>query len=297
MIRFFLFPALAGVSFAACLPITGGRILGRDLALADSRFSALPATLTVGIPPVAGAKRIFAAAELQRLARANGISITDPVDLCFEIPTRLVGEEEAVAAMRRSLPGGAVLTISELAKFEVPAGDLEFPLAALEPPQAGGVQLWRGSVRYAESRKAPFWARVVVTDGYAAVIPTRDLRPDSPIGADALRIESRTGPLGREKLARSIEEVAGRAPRRLLKAGAAVPTGLLYDPPSVRRGDAVTVEVRSGPAHLHFDAVAEGAARDGEMIELRNPVTGRTFKARLDSGSRAVLVLGSGEKL
>src|ERR1700733_11048018 len=116
---------LSGLASAACLPITGNRILGRDLALADPQFSALPATLTVGFAPSPGTKRIYSAAELQRLARANGIASTEPVALCFQLPMRQIGEEDAAAAMRRVLPDGASLKIVELPKIDVPAGELE----------------------------------------------------------------------------------------------------------------------------------------------------------------------------
>ncbi len=52
-----------------CLPVTGNRILGRDLALADARFSSLPASLTSGVQ--SGARRktnLLPTLELQRLA-------------------------------------------------------------------------------------------------------------------------------------------------------------------------------------------------------------------------------------
>jgi hypothetical protein len=33
------------------------------------------------------------------------------------------------------------------------------------------------------------------------------------------------------------------------------------------------------------------------MLELRNPSSGKTFRARLDSGSKAVIVVGAGQVL
>lgn len=98
---------LMGVSsaaFGACLPVAGSRILGHDLALADPRFAALPATLSVGFAPEPGMIRNFAAAELQRLARANGFQIGDATDVCFELSMRALGATDATVAMRRSLP-------------------------------------------------------------------------------------------------------------------------------------------------------------------------------------------------
>src|SRR5579863_9918852 len=86
--------ASSGSAYAGCIPVTGNRILGRDLALADPRFSALPASLTVGFAPPPGAERIYAAPELQRLARANGITVTGAGDICFELPMVHLKEDD-----------------------------------------------------------------------------------------------------------------------------------------------------------------------------------------------------------
>ena len=66
------------------------------------------------------------------------------------------------------------------------------------------------------------------------------------------------------------------------------------EPPAVHRGDPVRVEVRSGAARLHFDAVAEAPASAGATVELRNPINGKTFKARLDSPRTAIVDLPGG---
>jgi flagella basal body P-ring formation protein FlgA len=300
MTKFLLLLATSsGIAFAGCIPVTGNRILGRDLAFADARFSALPASLTVGFTPAPGTKRVFATLELQRLARANGISAGDPEDVCFELTMLRLKEEDVYAAMRRSLPVQAALKIVELVHFDVPAGRVEFPIEGLEPPAPSnhGVQLWRGNVKYAETRRMAVWARVEITVKATAVVANKDLPANVPISAASLRIEDRTGPLDREKAATRIEEVQGRMPKRSLQAGAVVPLAILVDAPTVRRGDPVAVEVWSGPARLQFQAIAESSARDGDIIDLRNPFNGKTFKARLDPGARALVVITAGQKL
>src|SRR5580704_15920199 len=77
--KFFLllFLTLPAVISARCLPVTGDRIVGADLASADTEFATLPATLQLGYAPSPGASRVFTAIELQRIARANGIQATD----------------------------------------------------------------------------------------------------------------------------------------------------------------------------------------------------------------------------
>jgi flagella basal body P-ring formation protein FlgA len=293
--------AFPAISFAGCLPVAGNRILGRDLARADVRFSALPADLTVGFAPSPGASRIYPAAELERLARADGILLSDPREICFELTMTQLQQNDVAAAMLRALPlelevKAQDLKIVELSKLPVPAGQIEFPLEGLEPagPTSAGVQLWRGYVKYADTRKAVCWARVALNTHYTVVVADRDLPVNSPVNATSVRVESRTGPLQRSRTATRIEEVAGRVPNRAVRAGETIPLAILTVPPQVRRGDPVTVDVQSGLAHLQFDAVAEGSANEGDVIELRNPSSGKTFRAKLNSGSRAVVVVAGG---
>jgi flagella basal body P-ring formation protein FlgA len=300
----FLLPVLSSCAFAACIPIHSDRILGRDLAIADARFAAVPATQVIGFAPAPGTVRIFQPAELARIARANGIPAPDPArvpgtgDACFEIPMRRISEEEVVRAMRRSLPAGAELRIVEVARGEVAAGEPEFPIAGLEPPapSGNGAQLWRGSVKYTDSKKMQTWARVMVTERLSAVVAVRDLPPNVAIDAAALRVEARTGPIRHGNVALRVEDAVGRVPKRSVTAGSLIPVDILGEAPAVRRGDAVRVEVRSGSARLLFDAIAEKEARNGEMVDLRNPANGRTFRARLE-GSKAVIVIGAEKQL
>ncbi len=290
--------ASLGLVWAGCLPVSGNRILGSDLAAADARFAALPATLTIGFAPAPGAKRVYSGAELQRIARANGMTVADYGEICFALSMRQLTKESVGQAMRRSLPEGATLKVVETTNAAAPAGTIEFPLAGLEPPSplTPGVQLWHGHVTYAETRQQPIWARVELSVTVTAVVAARDLAANKLIGAASLRIETRTGPLDRMKAATRIEDVAGRMPKRSLEAGSIVPLSVLAEAPTVRRGDAVEVEVQSGLARVRFEAVAENAAREGDIIELRNPANGKTFKARLEAGPRALVVIAGGPK-
>jgi flagella basal body P-ring formation protein FlgA len=299
MTRLLLAAALPSFAFAVCFPVTGPRILARDLALADPRFSVLPSTLAVGFAPEPGGKRIYTTAELERLARANGVKVENPADICFELPLRHVLESDAETAMRQSLSADAELKIVELAKSDVPSGQIEFPLDGLEPPSPAnpGAQLWRGYVKYADTRRAPIWARVSILVHYTAVIANKDLPMNGVVDSAQVRIETRTGPLAREKAASRIEEVNGRLLKRAVSAGAPIPLASLTDVPAVRRGDSVQVDVESGAAHLRFAAVAETSASEGDMIELRNPLSGKTFRGRLDHGPRVLLVVTLGQSL
>jgi flagella basal body P-ring formation protein FlgA len=280
-----------------CLPVSGDRITGRDLALANPAFAALPATLTVAYAPVPGTRRVFAQAELVRVARANHINASNPAEVCFEIPMRQIEDTDVLSSMRRSLTADVELSLVELPKTTVPAGRVEFPLSGLEP-EAKGVRIWRGYVGYGETLRMRIWARVKVCRRVQAVVAAADLALNVPIGAAHLRLETVSTPIGPEqRVAQRMDEVLGRVPRKAVAAGSTIPLAILDTPPTVRRGDAVKVEVRSGPARIQIDAIAEKAARPGDMLELRNPASGKVFRARLEGGAKATIVVGAGQSL
>jgi len=289
-----LIAALAAVSLSyggTCLPVTGDRILGRDLALAVPAFAALPANLTVAYAPAPSAKRVFAEAEIARIARANNIKLAIPEEVCFEIPMHEIEDTDVLSSMRRSLTADAELTLVELPRASVPVGRLEFPLTGLEPA-VKGARIWRGFVSYGETLRMRIWARVEVRRRLDAVVAVADLALNVPIDAAHLRLETVSAPIGPDRqVAQHIEQVLGRIPKKTVSAGSTIPLAILDIPPTVRRGDAVKVEVLSGPARIQIDAVAESAARDGEMVQLRNPSTGKIFRARLEGGAKAIIVV------
>lgn len=282
--------ALQSALAAPCLPVVSDRILGRDLALADPRFAALPATLIVGWAPAPGAKRTLSPAELTRLARANRVDLADPAELCFEVPVQQLDSAEALLQMRRVLPDTEIAVL-EISRSPVPPGQPEFPLSGLEPATAAHpeIRLWRGFVRYADTKRVPVWARVSVSRAQMTVIAKSDLPANLPIGAPSVALERRS--VYSPGIALRLEDVVGRVPKRSLRAGDPIPLSTLETMPDIRRGDVVTVEVRSGTARLRLSAVAERDAHSGDLLELRNPASGKTFRARLD-GPKAVVVVG-----
>ena len=274
------------------MPVTGDRILGRDLALAEPALAGLPATFAVSFAPAPGERRVLASAELGRIARSHGISTSELSEVCFELPVRKLSREEISAAMMRSLPSSAHVEIVELGKTDAPPGEIDFPSSGLEPADAAGNRLWRGSVRYAPTRKLAVWARVKVLDEYTAVVAARDIPAGVVVEEGWLRLEKQSGVLPREPFARRIEDAAGLVLKRPVKSGAPLPLATLSVPLAVRRGETVRVDVASGWARLHFEAVAESDAREGDQIALRNPISGKTFRAKVGGNGRATVVIG-----
>jgi flagella basal body P-ring formation protein FlgA len=278
---------------ADCRPVVGRRILGGDLALADPRFAALPASLTLGFASAPGTVRTFTALELERIARTNGIHAGNFEEICFTLPMMRLKEEDVTAAMRRSLPQDAALRVVEMSKSDVPVGEVEFPMQGLVPatPANPSVQLWRGAVKYAESLRFDIWARVEVSAPARVVVPVMDLPSGVPVSLSALGVEVRAFTLSGERPLSKPDDVTGKLPRHLIRAGSPITRMDLIDAPIVRKGDVVTVQVESGLAHLRFDALAVEPGRAGDVVELRNPSNGKAFRARLEAGPSALIVI------
>jgi len=283
-------------AFAGCVPVAGDRIIGSDLALADSRLGAVPASLVIAPAPVPGSQRVLAAADVRRLAQANGIRLADASELCFEVRVHKLSVQEVSDAMRVALPVSVEVTIVERPSRDVPFGDLIFPLQGLSPAGvAEGIpQLWRGFVRYARTRRVEVTARVRLTQQMTAVVLADDVAEGQVIGANLLRLKSWSGPVQRFPVALHVSDVLGHVSTRNLKAGGLIPLALLERPAIVHRGDEVAVEVVSGAARVRMSAFAERSGKDGEMIHFRNPVNGRIFQARLEGGKAVVVVAPTG---
>src|ERR1700732_2153305 len=100
------------LAISACFPVTGERILMRDLAAANTAFAAADAEQIIGFAPAPGAQRRFSAGELSRLAAANG-GVTEPLAVCFERKLTPLTKEQVMSALRASLPPGAELELLE----------------------------------------------------------------------------------------------------------------------------------------------------------------------------------------
>jgi flagella basal body P-ring formation protein FlgA len=90
----------------------------------------------------------------------------------------------------------------------------------------------------------------------------------------------------------SIADLAGRIPRRTIKAGMVVQKEWLDAPRLVQRGDMLKVEVISGGAKLEAEGLAENSGALGQIIFVQNLESKRRFRARVESQGR-VSVKGS----
>jgi flagellar basal body P-ring formation protein FlgA len=288
-----MIPILLLAVLAGCLPVEGPKVTAADLARADVRFEGLAPGTAFGYSPAPGAHRIFRRAELARLAASQNLSLDGGADICVMRALEPLDPERLLDSMRAALaPLEARIELLETAKFQVPLGKLEFPASGLTRPSPGtpgAAVIWRGYVRYAGGSRYPVWARVKVSVAGTRIVAVEDLRPGRAIQAGQVREETGGGFPAGDPLASTLAEVVGRVPRRAIPAGSSIARTALALARDVERGDPVRVEASAGSASVELAGHAETGGAVGDTVVVRNPGSGKSFKARvLGKGSVAV---------
>ena len=276
-----------------CALVEGDRIRAGDLARLRPLFSALDANLELAYAPAPGLRRVFSSAELGRLARRHGLIDASVEAVCVERVSERFSRERVIEAMRRSLGEGVRIEVVDWDRRLAPRGVLEFPLSGLAGPPSGppAEVLWRGRIRTASGRTAPVWARVKVGVERRLLVARRDLAAGRPVEADDLE-ERLVEVFPRVTLTPvTAEEAVGAVVRRRIRAGEVVTAEALKLAPEVKRGDRVEVAVEGAVARLRLEALAETSGRRGDAVLVRNPVTGRRFKATVEGPGRLAVRL------
>lgn len=267
------------LALAACVAVPAGsdKIVAGDLAPRSPVFAEVDAAAFIGWAPAPGVRRVFSVAELRRTAARLGAAAIPDTPLCVERATAPLNRDRILAALQPRIPQGEIRLLG-FSRAPAPEGELVFPRNGLR--RSAGSSYWYGYIRYAAGRRFAVWAKVVVV--VPAVVAAVDLAPGRPIEAAQLRVETRedVSALG------SVEPAIGKCPRRLIRAGTAILPQWLEAAPEIVRGDAVTVEVQSGEAHLTLEGLAETSAAHGQRITVRNPETQKRFYARVEGKGR-----------
>jgi len=278
-----------------CKVIANDRILGEDLAKALPSFlNKIPGDAVIGYSPVPGARRVFKSVELQRIGTPYGVTVAPDAEACFEWSLQPLNEDVVRAAIRDSLQSpDARIDVLSISGSQAPAGKVSFPISGLLASTITGPDTpvsWRGEVLYHGSRKFSIWARVRISLTMTRVVATQLVLPGQTVAPDQVRIESYDDFPLRNDIARNLEEVVGRMPRRALRTGLPVFRADLIEPFQVQRGDLVDVTAIAGAAQLHVPAVAETPGRQGDLITLKNAHSGKTFRARVEGKDKALVI-------
>jgi len=279
-----------------CEMISSDQISGADLARALPAFSSIPKDAVVSFSPVPGGRRIFMFPELQGVAKKYAISAPENSKACFEWPLEPLTEDKVRAAIRATLQAPeARVEVLAMGKAQGPVGKLVFPLSGLSASTSVDPSTpvtWRGEVQYHSSHKFAVWVRVRVAATMTRVVATELILPGRAVTAKQVRLETYDDFPLRNDIARSLDEVIGRVPRRAIRAELPVFRTDLMEPYQVQRGEIVQVTAISGGTELSMEAVAQSSGRQGDTISLKNERSGKTFLARIEGKDRALVVVG-----
>jgi flagella basal body P-ring formation protein FlgA len=287
-----LLPAAAAAP-ASCQPVAADRIYGHDLAAAVPALAGLPPDLVAGYAPVPGLTRVFHPAELRRLAKAHDLAGAGiAANVCFAWPLSPLTRDNIRAAIEKTLAGRNLqLEIVEQSLAPAPAGELVFPLAGLSAVSDKPV-IWRGYVSYAGTRRFAVWVNARITVEETHLVSSVALRVGEPAVYGRLRLENYHGPLLREKAFTSLPQLTNLIARRDIPVGATLREDMFEIAKEVERGDLVTVLIENGAAHITTQGIAGQAGRRGEIIAVRNPKTGRPYRARIEDKGTVLVVPG-----
>ncbi|HXB69088.1 MAG TPA: flagellar basal body P-ring formation chaperone FlgA [Candidatus Acidoferrales bacterium] len=283
--------ALASFALAGCLAVGTGSdyILAKDLAPAFPALAEVAPDTPLVPAPMPGAPRIFRVPELGRLSVRFNVTPAPEGEICIQRPVAVPDRARILEAMQQQLPE-ARIDILDISRQPAPEGPFEFPLSGLRQGITGGY--WNGFVRYGSNHRFAVWAKVKVLVTAARVVAAVELKPGRPIDNAQLRLETREEAPGADAYALTIEDVAGRVPRRTIAAGAAIRLPWTEAAKDVLSGDTVSVEVTNGGAHLEFEAQAQASGSAGQIIPVLNPVSNKRFPARVQ-GKGKVSVVGT----
>jgi flagella basal body P-ring formation protein FlgA len=276
----------------ACVEVSTDRVFGQDLARREPAFAVLSPELALTYAPLPGTQRVLSHRELLAFLRRNGVEPAQPLrEICIERKTEPLREEDLIAALERAvnLPDVHV-EIVDYPRQRMPPGILQFQSGAAPaaPARSDLPVLWTGRLLY-DGRSASIWVKAVIWVEHTVVVASEDLPAGVAIRPGSLRLEPmREFPLGRRS-ANGLEQVIGRKPRRPIRKASQVALADLDPLWQVFQGDKVLVRVVAGATHLTLEAVALSSGRLGDEVSLRNPITGRVFRAVVDARGTALM--------
>jgi flagella basal body P-ring formation protein FlgA len=281
---------------AACIAVPSDRILARHLAGAVPLFQGLDPETPVGFAPMPGTQRILPGHELVLLAQRHGVVVIPGAvipDVCVQREVQVILRDEMNAALVAALAiADANLELLEFTSQALPPGRLEFQRAALNKPPPSAPEspvMWRGRLIYDGQHSVVVWARVRITVERPFLIAAEEIPAGTVVRANQVKIASgRQFPFSGPSLDSS-EQVIGKVTRRGIAVGQRIVLGVLEEPKEVARGERVHVRVVDGLATLSFEGTAESAGKKGESILVRNPASGRNFRAVVEEKGKVVV--------
>ena len=278
-----------------CASARGAWLTSGEASAVVREFAALPPETKLIRAPDPGVERRISGPELQSIGRRHGIAVAETGGFCLKRTTRAIPEAGFRDALGRALsPGGLPFRLLEHSREHLPEGRLVFRasrLRVLDP--AEGKAHWRGELKDDEGRSFPVWVELQFTGREDYPAARRDLRAGDTLRSSDIEWKSRPLFPGRSAPGNGWE---GQVLRRSVRAGEAISNSVFRPPPAVSPGEPVSVEVASGSARLMLEGSAETGGRPGDRVLVRNPTSGKKFRASIVGRARVRVQIAEGER-
>ncbi len=124
------------------------------------------------------------------------------------------------------------------------------------------------------------------------MVAARTIKPGELISLADVKTVPYSGPLRRLPVIHDDHELAGKCAVRPIEEGTVLAETMLAKPQDVERQQIVTVHIQFGAASIETQGVAIEGGREGEVIKVRNPKSGRIFRGRINAPGVVTVVPG-----
>lgn len=133
------------------------------------------------------------------------------------------------------------------------------------------------------------WVNATISVMADVVTVVRPLGKHQHIELEDIRVERRDlAGLGSETI-RGVKDALGNRATRMIYPGTVLQTGMIDQPPVVKRGDVVKIIAETGPMTITATGIVKQQGRKGEMVQVMNTGSNRVILARV-TGPDAVAV-------
>lgn len=292
-----------GLLSAECIQVSSSMIRARDIAPAVALFRSADPESVIGFTPAPGVPRTLSAREL--LAAANRLGLQPEPGailpgVCIQRAAHPLdaAELKQVLLVALGVPD-AHLTILDFSRQTVPDGRMEFSLVGLsKPPEntPAAPVTWRGRLIYDGQRSVSIWAQVTVTVKRPGLVATEQIAAGEIVTASKIAVKILEQFPGGNPPADSTSQVEGKTASRAILAGQRIESSALKETKDVVSGQTVRVQVVDGLTVLTLDAVAESSGKKGDLVILRNPSSGRTFRGIVETRGKVIVRPSDGDQ-
>jgi len=277
-----------------------------EIVAADPRQAEALAAIELIPAPPAGAKRFLRLREIQDCLILQGVNLLEH-RFSGSSQVALVGAETtspepsrlASAATTRMAQRKLTEAIVEHLARQVPEPRPWKVRAILDDRQAsriagaegelrvgGGSPPWTGRQRFRLEIAGPEGPAELAIDAQvelpqAAVVVVRSLPRGAPIRPVDVALREVEGAAGSSEVFYQIEDVVGKETTRSVVAGRVLEKSAIREPRCVRRGDVITVHVRSAGIRVRTNARARDDGSLGELISVESLLDRATYLARV----------------